>query len=91
MEEHGSGVLPDCYTGRCTCDFVKSARRCMPASMLETAIYTKDDGIVDWHYCTNDDCNTDFAVSGTHIGLAYNPSAYSIIAERLAEATVGVQ
>jgi pimeloyl-ACP methyl ester carboxylesterase len=91
VEEHGSGVLPDCYTGRCTCDFVKSARRSMPASVLETAIYTEDDGIVDWHYCTNDDCNTDFAIRGTHIGLAYNPSAYSIIAERLAEATAGVQ
>lgn len=91
MEDHGSGVLPDCYTGRCTCDFAKSARRAMPASVLETAIYTEDDGIVDWRYCTDDDCNTDFAVRGTHIGLAYNPSVYSIIANRLAEATANVQ
>lgn len=91
MEEHGSGVLPECYTGHCTCDFVKSARRCLPASVLETAIYTEDDGVVDWRYCINNDCNTDFAVRGTHIGLAYNPTAYSIIANRLAEAASDVQ
>jgi hypothetical protein len=28
----------------------------------------------------------DFEVPGTHIGLAFNPSAYAIVAERLAKA-----
>jgi hypothetical protein len=28
----------------------------------------------------------DFEVPGTHIGMAFNPSAYSIVAERLAKA-----
>lgn len=86
MQEHGSGVLPDCYTGRCTCDFLDSLQRRPPKSVLETAIYTRHDGLVDWRCCVTRDPECDFEVSGTHIGMAFNPSAYSIIAERLAQA-----
>src|SRR5664279_5326831 len=35
LEEHGQGVLPTCYTGHCTCDFLSSLRRKMPCSVLE--------------------------------------------------------
>jgi hypothetical protein len=28
----------------------------------------------------------DFEVPGTHIGMAFNPSAYAIVADRLAKA-----
>ena len=86
QREHGRGVLPDCYTGRCTCDFVDSLKREVPDSMLETAIYTRDDGIVNWRYCMTRKPEVDFEVPGTHIGMAFNPLAYSIVAERLAKA-----
>jgi len=86
LQEHGQGVLPDCYTGRCTCNFIDSLKRAVPGSMLETAIYTRDDGIVDWRYCMTRNPEVDFEVPGTHIGMAFNPSAYSIVAERLAKA-----
>jgi len=86
LEEHGPAVLPTCYTGRCTCDFLASLRCKMPASVLETAIYTRTDGIADWRYCTTGEPEDDFEVSGTHIGLAFNASAYGIIARRLARA-----
>jgi pimeloyl-ACP methyl ester carboxylesterase len=86
LGEHSGDVLPDCYTSRCTCDFVDSLRRSIPDSVRETAIYTEQDGIVDWRYCRTDDCENDFEVTGTHIGLVYNPSGYSIIATRLATA-----
>lgn len=85
LGQHGDGVLPDCYTGRCTCDFLDSLRRNMPPSVVETAVYTHDDGVVDWHYCMTNDSDVDFPVSGTHIGLAFNPSVYTIIANRLAQ------
>ncbi len=55
LEEHGDGVLPSCYTGQCTCNFLNSLRRKVPDSVLETAIYTRDDGIVDWRYCMTED------------------------------------
>ena len=85
LKKHGTEVLPGCYTGHCTCDFVDSLQRRMPASILETAVYTPDDGVVDPRYCKTDNPETDFSVSGTHIGLVFNPSVYSIIANRLAQ------
>lgn len=89
LRHHGSQVLPACYTARCTCNFLDSLRRDVSSSVLETAIYTRTDGIVDWHYCVtgHDDC--DFEVPGTHIGLAFNASVYAIVANRLAR--VGLQ
>jgi len=87
LSQHGAGVLPDCYTPRCTCDFLSSLRCTVPASIAETAIYTKDDGIVDWRYCRTGDSDVDFEVPGTHVGLVFNPAVYTIIAERLAEAS----
>jgi triacylglycerol lipase len=86
IAERGRGVLPECYTGRCTCDFVGSLRRSIPEAVLETAIYTRHDGIVDWQCCVTDDPERDFEVPGTHVGMAFNPSAYMIIAQRLAAA-----
>ncbi len=84
LKEHGREVLPQCYTPRCTCDFVRSLHGQMPNSVAQTAIFTQDDGIVDWRYCRTGRCGCDFQVPGTHIGLAFNPSVYTIIAERLA-------
>jgi len=85
LNNHGPGVLPDCYTGRCTCNFLDSLRRDLPASVAETAIYTRTDGVVDWQYCITDDPAVDCEVPGTHIGLAFNPAVYDIIAGRLAQ------
>lgn len=85
-EEHGSGVLPDCYTGNCTCNFLNSLRRKAPASIKETAIYTRQDGVVDWRQCLTMNPKVDVEVPGTHIGLAFNPTVYSVIADRLAQA-----
>lgn len=90
LQEHGRGVLPDCYTGRCTCHFVDSLKRDLPDSIRQTAIYTKTDGVVDWQYCITGDPSLDVEVPGTHIGLAFNPAVYETIARRLgapAEAT----
>jgi len=86
---HGNSVLPDCYTGRCTCSFLNALRRDLPPSTVETAVYTRTDGFVDWRYCVTGDPSSDFEVTGTHIGLAFNPVAYGIIADRLAQARCG--
>lgn len=85
LAKHGNDVLPDCYTGHCTCDFLDSLQHSMPASVTETAIYSEGDGVVDWRYCKTDRPEADFRVSGTHLGLVFNPAAYSVIAERLAQ------
>lgn len=84
LEQHGDAVLPECYTSRCTCDFINSLRRKVPSSVPQTAIYTRDDGVADWRYCITGNPENDFEVPGTHIGLAFNASVFKVIAERLA-------
>jgi len=86
LKQHGPEVLPTCYTARCTCDFLNNLRCEMQASVQQTAIFTKDDGIVDWSYCRTGNRDQDFEVPGTHIGMAFNSSVFSIIAKRLSEA-----
>jgi pimeloyl-ACP methyl ester carboxylesterase len=83
--EHGSNVLPECYTGHCTCNFIDSLRRDTPPSVAVTAIYTRSDGVVDWRNCMTGDAEIDCEVPGTHMGMAFNPSVYTLIAERLAK------
>jgi triacylglycerol lipase len=75
-----------CYTGYCTCPAVTAWGQQFPASVPQSAIYTRSDGIVDWRFCINDDRATDAEVSGTHVGLAFNPAVYRLIAERLSKA-----
>ena len=76
---------PDCFTTTCGCETVASMQTAMPPATPQIAIYTRSDGIVDWQMCVNDDPATDFEVSGTHIGLAFNPAVYRLVARRLAE------
>ena len=83
LQRQGRG--PDCYTGRCGCDSVRALQTVPPVPQI--AIYTRSDGIVDWRACVNDDRETDFEVSGTHVGLVFNPAVYGLIAARLAAAT----
>lgn len=75
-----------CFTGRCNCEFVDAVRSGVPGGVLETAIYTKTDGVVDWHMCITGVEEYDYEVKGTHCGLAWNPEVYRIIGDRLAEA-----
>lgn len=84
LERHGRGVLPTCYTARCTCDFVESLKGDFPESVRQTAIYSKSDGILNWRVCRTGDPNVDFEVSSTHIGMVFSPLVYSIVAQRLA-------
>jgi pimeloyl-ACP methyl ester carboxylesterase len=86
LNRHGGSVLPSCYTARCTCNFLYSLRRDLPDSVFQTAIYTRTDGIVDWKYCVTGNPEFDFEVPGSHLGLAFNPTVYHLIAERLADA-----
>jgi predicted alpha/beta hydrolase family esterase len=87
LKDHRKNVMPDCYTARCTCEFICSLKANIPNSVAQTAICTQDDGVVDWRYCLTHDPELDFEVPGTHIGLAFNASVYRIIASRLAWAS----
>ncbi len=91
LDRHGTAVLPDCYTSACTCDFLKSCTVNVPDTVCQTAIYTKADGIVDWRLCRTGDPEQDVEVSATHIGMAFSPIVYQLVAQRLAGCHVRTQ
>ena len=75
-----------CYSGLCNCDFFDSLRRELPDSIVQAAIYTKGDGVIDWHCCVTEDPETDIEVQGTHVGLVFNSQVYRHVARTLATA-----
>lgn len=91
LRENGNRVMPTCFSGECNCAFSQSLARPMPASITQTAIYTCNDGVVDWRYCLADDPADNFEVPGTHVGLLFNQSAYKVIAQRLREAKTSLR
>jgi triacylglycerol lipase len=87
LDRHGESVLPACYTAACTCNFLESLSAKLPKAVFQTAIYTKSDGIVDWRVCRTGNPEADFEVSATHIGMAFNPIVFDLVAHRLAGKT----
>lgn len=49
-----------------------------------TAIFSRLDGVVDWHSCLEDDEKLNREVTATHIGMAFNPDVYRTVANLLA-------
>ena len=74
-----------CLTSGCACDFLEDARRPMPENVRHAAIYTRADGVVDWHDSREKDPRRNHEVGGTHIGLVHNPRAYKALGEILAD------
>ncbi len=75
---------PNCMTSRCDCTGFKELTVKFPADkIMQTAIYTPQDGVVDWRNCITEDPTANFKVTSTHCGLAFNPFVYSTVAKRL--------
>ena len=73
-----------CYTRECACDFAQSLSEASLSKTVDTlAIYTKTDGVVDWRSCVHEDESLNKEVSGTHCGLAFNPTVFETIAHEL--------
>ncbi|MBS1807136.1 MAG: alpha/beta fold hydrolase [Acidobacteria bacterium] len=81
-----SADVPHCFTGYCDCASILALQKPWPQQVLNTAIYTRADGVVDWQMCVNEDPASNFEVSGTHVGLVFNPDVYRLIAGQLAQA-----
>jgi pimeloyl-ACP methyl ester carboxylesterase len=62
---------------------LKMVQQSLPATIAETNIYSKSDGVVYWHTCHRDDA-TAIEVFGSHTGLIVNAYAYRAIAGTLA-------
>jgi len=79
----------DCLTERCSCAFLSRVVEPLPESVSHAAIYTRHDGVVNWHDALEIDPALNHEVGGTHTGLVYNPRAYRVVAALLATAAAG--
>lgn len=75
-----------CMTSRCSCAVVCAYTRRLHPTVPMTAVYTRNDGVVDWESCTAGSDGLDVEVGGTHMGLIYNPDVYRAVADHLARA-----
>lgn len=68
----------------CTCELADALVQPLAPQIRRTAIYSREDGVVDWRTCIEGDTDVDVEVEGTHIGLVMNAGAYETIARVLA-------
>jgi triacylglycerol lipase len=88
MIQHVQGLstqpLPPCAKDvRCSCEFVKGAFGSLGPDARFTAIYSKQDEIVDWRACI-DPAKTNYEVQGQHLGLIVNLAVYRLLGQLLA-------
>ena len=74
---------PDCFSGDCRCDLVRSVQSPFPEEMPQLAIFTRRDGVVAWRYTRLHHPSLNREVLGTHSGLAANALAYYHLARFL--------
>jgi pimeloyl-ACP methyl ester carboxylesterase len=76
-------VTSKCFTPQCSCEFVNAMRDETPDDFKRDAIYSKCDGVVDWHVCMEDNDTLNHEVTATHIGMAFNPDVYRTVGNLL--------
>ena len=75
--------LPPCAKDvRCSCQFVAGAFATLPAEVHYTAIYSRQDEIVDWRACI-DEAKQYYEVLGQHLGLIVNIEVYRLLGRLL--------
>lgn len=82
----GDSVPAGCFTLACDCETARALVAPLPARVPQTAVVTRRDGFVDWRYCLDAATTRVVDVTASHVGLAFNPTAYRAIAEHLAGA-----
>ena len=82
----GRNLHASCGTGYCMCDFVRHMLQPEDRSVPQFAIYSRNDGVVDWMSCAEENPDANLEINeATHIGLIFHPRALQAIANRLAE------
>ena len=82
-EKSGS---PGACLNNCECLDPSEVGRCPPPSVHHAAVYSRDDGVIDWRNSMEPEAALNHEVGGTHIGLVFNARAYRAVAELLAQA-----
>lgn len=82
----GRNLHASCGTGFCMCDFVRHMLQPEARPVPQFAIYSRNDGVVDWISCAEEDAMANTEINeATHIGLIFHPRALEAVAQRLAQ------
>jgi pimeloyl-ACP methyl ester carboxylesterase len=85
----GSSHVPGLFTARCLrgdcCSRFRDAlAEPFPVDIPWTALYSRSDGIVDWHACVDPHATECIEIRASHCGMALNAGAYREVARFLA-------
>jgi pimeloyl-ACP methyl ester carboxylesterase len=80
-------VRPACFSGHCTCTFVKNMLAPGGWEVPRFAVFSRRDGVVEWESCIEDDPALNDEVPSSHLGMVVHPGTYRAIARRLRSAT----
>lgn len=72
-----------CFTGGCGCSYERGSQAQERLAVPLTCVVTPDDGVVSPVACVVPGAEVRH-VRGTHVGLAWNPQVYRVLAEELA-------
>ena len=81
----GQNIKPSCFSGHCTCDFVKNMLAPEEYEVAHYAIYSRVDGVVDWESCVEEDEALNDEVNCTHLGMPFHPGVFRVLGRRLAQ------
>ena len=82
----GRDLGASCGTGYCMCDFVQNMIAPRSVDVPQFAIYSRNDGIVGWQSCAEEDESLNIEVNkASHMGLAFNIGSYKALAKRMAQ------
>jgi triacylglycerol lipase len=73
------------HDGTCSCETLAALSRPFPESVQRTAIYTRTDGVIDWHTAQEEAAEHNVEVHGSHLGLVVNREVYQVIGRLLSK------
>jgi pimeloyl-ACP methyl ester carboxylesterase len=76
----------DCVTGECAGRIAAELAAPFPANVAYTSVYSRSDGIIDWHTCLDADAEL-VEVHSSHTGMGTDATVVRIVAEKLAALT----
>jgi len=78
----GSVIAEECVSGACADDVVAAFGQPFPAALPYTAIYSKNDAIIDWRTCLDPAAEL-IEVGSSHTGMATDQRVQRIVLDRL--------
>lgn len=73
-----------CQFGSCCDEARADATAPWPEQLAFTSVYSRSDGIVDWHACLDPHARH-VEVRSSHVGMSVNPAVFAVVAEALAQ------